>query len=184
MRYASIRDLDISNGEGVGVALFVQGCSRHCYNCFNQETWDYNGGKEWTKEVEDNFLKLINRPYIKRVSILGGEPLDENDPEYTNIKTVNHIVTTIKNNCPDKKIWLYTGNTLCNQDFHYINGLMIGSELDVYWYKTIQACDVIVDGEYINNLRNFKLKWRGSSNQRVIDVQQSKKESKIVLYCN
>ena len=79
MRYASIRELDISNGEGVGVALFVQGCHFHCYNCFNSETWDFNGGKEWTPEVKEKFLELIDRPYIKRVSILGGEPLaDEN----------------------------------------------------------------------------------------------------------
>ena len=79
MRYASIRELDISNGEGVGVALFVQGCNFHCYNCFNTETWDFNGGKEWTQEIEDKLIELASRPYIKRLSILGGEPLaDEN----------------------------------------------------------------------------------------------------------
>ena len=81
IHYASIRNLDISNGEGIGVSLFVQGCpfNPHCTNCFNPETWDFNGGKEWTTEVKEKFLELIDRPYIKRVSILGGEPLaDEN----------------------------------------------------------------------------------------------------------
>ena len=75
MRYASIRELDISNGEGVGVALFVQGCHFHCYNCFNPDTWDFNGGKEWTQDTEDKLIELANKPYIKRLSILGGEPL-------------------------------------------------------------------------------------------------------------
>jgi len=77
MRYASIRDLDISNGEGIGVALFVQGCKFHCKNCFNQVTWDFQGGKEFTQQVREGFLKLIQRPFIQRVSILGGEPLED-----------------------------------------------------------------------------------------------------------
>ena len=75
MRYASIRSMDISNGSGIGVAAFVQGCHMHCTGCFNQETWDFNGGKEWTEEVENKFLEIANKSYITRVSILGGEPL-------------------------------------------------------------------------------------------------------------
>lgn len=180
MRYASIRDLDISNGEGVGVALFVQGCHRHCYNCFNQETWDFEGGKEWTDETSKRFFKIFeDKPQIQRLSILGGEPLEDN-----NIPTINKIIEQFKKAYPQKKVWLYTGNTLTENDFHPINGLMINHELDYYWYHTIQSCDVIVDGEYIDDLRDFNLKWKGSSNQRVIDVQQTIKENKIVLYCN
>lgn len=185
MRYASIRDLDISNGEGVGVALFVQGCHRHCYNCFNQETWDFKGGKEWTDETKDDFLKLVNRPYIKRVSILGGEPLT-----YENLPDVYDIIKSIKTHFPDKMIWLYTGYTLrCGTDKQ---GDLVGdfANADVGWDNgllsnhILRTCNVIVDGEYIDDLRDFNLKWRGSSNQRVIDVQQTIKEKKIVLYCD
>ena len=110
MRYASIRKLDISNGEGVGVALFVQGCrfNPHCYNCFNPDTWDFNGGKEWTPEIKDKFLELIDRPYIKRVSILGGEPLADE-----NLDDIFDLISEIKRRFSDTKtIWLYTGYTL------------------------------------------------------------------------
>ena len=97
MRYAQIRSMDISNGEGVGIALFVQGCHFHCKNCFNQDTWDFNGGKEWTKETKNEFLELIEKPYIKRVSFLGGECLaDENlEGVYDLIKNIKKIVNYI-----------------------------------------------------------------------------------------
>ena len=107
IRYAQIRSLDLSNGEGVGIALFVQGCHFHCPNCFNPETWDYNGGKEWTEEVKNKFLELANRPYIKRISILGGEPLAEE-----NLDDVLDLVNRIRLSSPQKSIWLYTGNTI------------------------------------------------------------------------
>ena len=101
MRYASIRKLDISNGEGVGVALFVQGCPFACKNCFNSDTWDFNGGKEWTQETEDKLVELASRPYIKRLSILGGEPLvDEN------LDGVLHLVDRFRLSFPNKSICL------------------------------------------------------------------------------
>lgn len=135
MRYASIRSLDISNGENIGVSLFVQGCDRkpHCKNCFNPETWDFNGGKEWTEETKNKFLELIDRPYIKRVSILGGEPLSEQNldgvldliqtirEKYPISKNDNHESPyksrvlendnsdEIRISFPEKSIWLYTG---------------------------------------------------------------------------
>ena len=135
IHYASIRNLDISNGEGIGVALFVQGCHFHCYNCFNTETWDFNGGKEWTPEVKEKFLELIDKPYIKRVSILGGEPLaDENLDDVLDLvteinKRYNFQKADSANPCkigvsedknadeirllfPNKSIWIYTGYTL------------------------------------------------------------------------
>ena len=134
IHYASIRNLDISNGEGVGVALFVQGCHFHCYNCFNSDTWDFNGGKEWTTEVKEKFLELIDRPYIKRVSILGGEPLaDENLDDVLDLvteinKRYNFQKVDSANPCkmgvseaenadkirlslPNKSIWIYSGFT-------------------------------------------------------------------------
>ncbi|MDV3426316.1 MAG: anaerobic ribonucleoside-triphosphate reductase activating protein, partial [Bacillota bacterium] len=104
IRYAQIRRMDISNGEGIGVSLFTQGCPFHCKNCFNKETWDYDKGKEWTKQTEDMFLKLINNPHIVRVSFLGGEPL-----YCKNLDKIVDLCTKIKNTYPDKKIWLYSG---------------------------------------------------------------------------
>ena len=146
MRFAQIRDLDISNGDGLGVALFVQGCHFHCKNCFNQYTWDFGGGKEWTAEIEDKFLKLIQRPFVQRVSILGGEPLaDENYP------TVIHLLKTIDN----VEKWVYTG---------YIKEeLMYFGKHEVFKYA-----DVIVDGRYVDELRDLNLSFRGSSNQRIL----------------
>ena len=114
MRYASIRDLDVTNGEGVGVSLFVQGCPFHCYNCFNPDTWDFNGGKEWTYEIKQQFLSLIDRPYITRVSILGGEPTAKQ-----NFYRVYELIKEIKERFPSKDIWLYTGNKLSIRDFTF-----------------------------------------------------------------
>ena len=109
IHYASIRNLDISNGEGIGVALFVQGCpfNPHCYNCFNPNTWDFNGGKEWTPETEDKLIELASRPYIKRLSILGGEPLADE-----NLDGVLHLVDRFCLLLPNKSIWLYSGYEL------------------------------------------------------------------------
>lgn len=168
MRYASVRELDISNGESVGVALFVQGCSFHCKNCFNSETWDFNGGKEWTEETKNEFLKLASKPFIKRISILGGEPLAKE-----NLNDVLKLVNEIRILLPNKTIWLYTG-------FKWEDIIYEQSDR----YEIIKQCDIIVDGQYIDELRDFKLKWRGSLNQRVIDTKKSLEQNKIVLYCD
>ena len=167
MRYAQIRSMDISNGEGVGIALFVQGCHLRCYNCFNPETWDFNGGKEWNEDIENQFIELAKRPYIKRVSILGGEPLADE-----NIQDVLNIVNKIRLLLPDKKIWLYTGYR-----FEECLGHIIRKEI-------ILKCDVLVDGRYVDSQRDITLRWRGSMNQRAIDVQASLQNKEIVLYDN
>lgn len=180
MRYASIRDLDISNGSGVGVATFVQGCPFHCYNCFNPETWDFNGGKEWTQEIEDKFLELANRPYIKRISILGGEPLAEQ-----NINDVFNLVKRIRLLLPDKKIWLYTGFTFDWLKEEYKKSLLL-NEINkwIFRWEIISECNILVDGRYIESQRNLSKKWAGSDNQRVIDVFESFKQDKVILYCD
>lgn len=178
MRYASIRNLDVSNGNGIGVALFVQGCNRHCKNCFNPETWDFKGGKEWTDEVQNQFMDLIDRPYIERVTILGGEPLTDE-----NLSGVYNLVNKIRDKyILGKTIWLYTGYTLHDSDFTGINGLKINAEEDYYWYYIIQNCDIIVDGEYIEELRDLTLPFRGSSNQRIIDVHKSLRQERIISW--
>lgn len=173
--------MDISNGEGVGVALFVQGCHLHCPNCFNPETWDFNGGKEWTKEVKNKFLELANRPYIKRISILGGEPLAEE-----NLDDILDLVNEFGLSKPQKSIWLYTGYT-----WEQIIGIRHENQFEDlgngYGQLTKRAeivmnCDVLVDGEYIDSERDTTLPFRGSKNQRLIKIKESLQKGEIVLW--
>ena len=178
IRYAQIRECDVSNGEGVGVALFVQGCNFHCYNCFNKDTWDFNGGKEWTPEVEDKFIELASRPYIKRISLLGGECLADE-----NLDGVLNLVNKIRLLLPEKTIWLYTGYNF-QKIMRQLPNLATKENYNMWLrQRIIKQCDVIVDGKYIDSQRDISLRWRGSSNQRVIDAQESLKQSKVVLYC-
>lgn len=181
MRFAQIRSMDISNGEGVGVSLFVQGCDRHCFNCFNSETWDFNGGKEWTEETREQFIKLVDRPYIKRISILGGEPLAKQ-----NIDEVLSLVKEIRISYPQKSIWLYTGYYIEDIINFNINSVSQQNfDRDNFVRNNILTCiDVLVDGEYIDEQRDISFAYRGSKNQRVIDVQESLTQRKIVLYLN
>lgn len=207
MRYAQIRSMDISNGEGVGVSLFVQGCPFHCKNCFNSETWGFNGGKEWTEETKNKFMKLIDRPYIKRVSFLGGEPLAEQnlDGVLSLIKEIREKYPISQNpnsgnigksrvledenskeiriSFPTKTIWLYTGYKIEDIFYPYI----INQPMTCEQRKrigVIRYVDILVDGEYIDEQKDLALKWRGSKNQRCIDVKQSISQNKIVLYCD
>lgn len=194
MRFASMRNLDISNGEGVGVSLFVQGCDRHCFNCFNPDTWDFNGGKEWTEKTKNKFLELIDRPYIKRVSFLGGECLAEQ-----NLDVVLSLIKEIRISYPEKTIWLYTGyklellnekiynKTTCLSTISHFYPISNKNELNINQMKRskiISLCNIVVDGEYIDEQKDLTLKFRGSKNQRVIDVKQSLAQNKIVLYCD
>lgn len=186
MRFASMRNLDISNGEGVGVSLFVQGCDRHCFNCFNPDTWDFNGGKEWTEETKNKFIKLIDRPYINRISVLGGEPLAEQ-----NLDEVLSLIKEIRISFPEKTIWLYTGFEWDQiMDIKVIQPIFSCKDLEnkiqnvLKRQEIIKQCDVLVDGEYIDEQKDLSLKFRGSKNQRVIDVKQSLAQNKIVLYCD
>ena len=159
MRYFQIRDMDISNGEGVGMALFCSGCPLHCPNCFNQDLWDFNGGKPWTEEVQCQFIKLTNRPYIKRISFLGGEPLADQ-----NIQTISAIIEQLDKT---KIVWVYTGYTW--------EELIMQDKI-----KYLTNVDVLVDGRYEDDKKDFHLKFKGSSNQRIIDVQKSIQEGVIV----
>lgn len=186
MRYSSMRNLDISNGEGVGVSLFVQGCPFHCKNCFNSDTWDFNGGKEWTEKTKNKFMELIDRPYIKRVSFLGGECLADQ-----NLDEVLKLVKQIRISFPEKTIWLYTGfewNQIMNikvmQPIFSCEDLENKIQNVLKRQEIIKQCDVLVDGEYIDEQKDLSLKFRGSSNQRVIDVKQSLTQNKVVLYCD
>lgn len=186
MRYAQIRSMDISNGEGVGVSLFVQGCPFHCKNCFNSETWDFNGGKEWTEETKNKFIELIDRPYIKRVSFLGGECLAEQ-----NLDEVLKLIYEIRISFPEKTIWLYTGfewnDIMCSFAGLQADCVALDKK-DIKAFekrrKIISNVDVLVDGEYIDEQKDLTLKWRGSKNQNCIDVKQSLAQNKVILYCD
>ena len=179
MNYAQMRSMDISNGEGIGVSLFVQGCDFHCKNCFNSETWEFSKGQEWNDKTKNQFLKLIETPFIQRVSILGGEPLHPK-----NVQNVLKIVDEIRVSYPTKNIWLYTGYTweqimypIVTDDLNFERDYIIKARKEL-----VSKCDVLIDGRYVDELRDVSLHWRGSSNQRVINVQETLKQNKIILW--
>lgn len=179
MNYAQIRSMDISNGEGIGVSLFVQGCDFHCKNCFNSETWEFSKGQEWNDKTKNQFLKLIETPFIQRVSILGGEPLHPK-----NVQNVLKIVDEIRVSYHTKNIWLYTGYTweqimypIVTDDLNHERDCIIKARKEL-----VSKCDVLIDGRYVDELRDVSLHWRGSSNQRVINVQETLKQNKIILW--
>ena len=161
MRYNKIRKMDISNGPGVRVSIFFQGCSFHCKNCFNPETWDFDKGIEFTDETIDEIIKISEADYITGLSMLGGEPMHPN-----NIKGTIKLAKRFKETYPNKTIWAWSGflmENICDKEI-------------------LNYLDVLVDGQFVDELRNPKLDWRGSSNQRVIDVKKSLKKKDIVLY--
>lgn len=162
MRYNKIRKMDVSNGEGIRVSIFMQGCVFNCKGCFNPETHDFNGGKEFTDETINRIIELCSKDYIVGLSILGGEPLHPN-----NIDGTTKLAKIFKENYPNKNIWVWSGFLF---------------ERDLKDKEILNYIDVLIDGQYNCDLYNPKLKWKGSSNQRVIDVKQSIKENKVVLY--
>ena len=161
MRYNVIRKMDISNGPGVRVSVFMQGCSFHCKNCFNPETWDFEGGKEFTDSTIEKILELCNKEHIKGLSILGGEPMHDK-----NIEATTKLAKEFKEKYPSKNLWVWSG-------FKF--------DEDLENKEVLKYIDVLVDGVYKDELHDPTLKWRGSSNQRVIDVQKSIKNGKITI---
>lgn len=172
MRYAQIRDMDISNGTGIGVSLFVQGCHFHCKNCFNQSTWDFLSGKPWSIDVYKHFIELIDRPYIKRVSILGGEPLvDEN------VADVGWLLNDIRDIFgKTKKIWLYTGYTF--EEIFKSDDLR---PVNIIRQNSVKLVDVLVDGRFVEEKKDLSYPFAGSTNQRVLDVKATLQAGEIVL---
>ena len=162
MRYNKIRKMDISNGPGVRVSIFVQGCTFNCKNCFNPETHDFNGGEEFTDDIIEKVLSLCEKDYVEGLSILGGEPMHPK-----NLEGVTKLAKKFKQKFPNKNLWAWTGFLFDN------------------YLKDKEICkylDVLVDGQYMEELHDPTLKWKGSSNQRVIDVQNSLIEGKVILF--
>ena len=162
MRYNKIRKMDIADGPGVRVSIFMQGCAFHCKNCFNPETWSFEDGKEFTDETINRVLELCDNENISGLSILGGEPMHP-----TNIEGTTKLAKAFKEKFPNKTLWAWSGFLFDK------------------WVKDKEVAkylDVLVDGQYVDEKRNPTLKWCGSENQRVIDVQKSLKEGKVVLF--
>lgn len=157
MRIAQIRELDVSNGSGCGVSLWVQGCSLRCLGCHNDSIWDFDGGVEYNEKVKDTICKLVNHPYITRFSILGGEPT-END----NIKYLLDIILAVKEIRPDITIWMWSGYTI-----EQLNERFKTSQRADTWEQLKLNLDYLIDGPYDGQLRDITLKYKGSTNQRV-----------------
>lgn len=171
MNYGQIKKYDIANGEGIRVSLFVSGCTHHCKGCFNEETWDFSYGKPFTKETETEIVDALSGSYINGFSLLGGEPF-----ERQNQRVLLPFLKKLKNLFPQKDIWCYTGYTL---EDDLLKDSRARCECTDELLKYI---DVLVDGEYMEQLRNISLPFRGSSNQRIIDVKSSLEKGTVIPY--
>lgn len=170
----------MNNGNGLRVVLWLSGCSHHCYNCQNPQTWNPDSGIPFDESAKQEIFNELSKDYISGITFSGGDPLHEN-----NLDEVLKLVQEIRISFPEKTIWLYTGYEMSEivkqEQYEKVNGI-----LDV-WSKRleiIKLVNVLVDGEYIDEQRDLTKKWAGSSNQRVIDVQQSLAQNKVLLYCN
>lgn len=169
MNYAEIKKYDIANGLGVRVSLFVSGCTHHCKNCFNAIAWDFNYGKEFTEEVENELIQALKNPYISGLTLLGGEPFDPR-----NQKGLIGFLKRVKKEIPEKNIWCYTGYTL---EKDLLEGVARTDVTD----EMLSLIDVLVDGKFVEELKSLMLKYRGSSNQRLINLKETLLKKEIVL---
>ncbi|MBQ7133562.1 MAG: anaerobic ribonucleoside-triphosphate reductase activating protein [Ruminococcus sp.] len=171
MNYATIKKRDIANGIGVRVSLFVSGCTHRCKNCFNKETWDFSFGEKFTKETENLILSYLEPDFVNGLSLLGGEPF-----EVENQEALTKFLRKVKEKFPNKDIWCYTGYLF---DKHLLSFSRARGE---YTDEMLSYIDVLVDGPYIEEQKDITLQFRGSKNQRVIDVKRSLSTGKIVLW--
>ena len=168
MNYGRIIKYDVANGEGVRTSLFVSGCTNHCPGCFNQEAQDFNYGKLYTQDTENMLLESINHSYISGLSILGGDPLCQDDAGLIALNSLANKVHSL-----GKTVWLWTGFKW--EDFNFTNNFSLQSLL-------LSACDVVVDGPFIEAEKDLSLAFRGSRNQRIIDVRKTLGKGEIILY--
>ena len=170
MNYAAIKKRDIANGIGVRVSLFVSGCTHHCKNCFNREAWDFSYGKPFTKDVEDEILGYLEPSFINGLSLLGGEPF-----EPQNQRALVGFLERTRKMFPKKDIWCYTGYTL---ETDLLSESRARCEVTD---EMLSMIDVLVDGEFIDELKNINLRFRGSENQRIIDLPETLRSGKTVF---
>ena len=177
MNYHNITHDDMNNGDGLRVGLWVSGCSLHCKGCQNPQTWSSTSGIFFDNEAKEEIFEELSKPYIAGLTLSGGHPLED-----YNVEEIYMLIKETKEKFPQKTIWLYTGFT-----WEYIFSSVTLDELNIYntyRQEIVKLCDVVVDGPYIDSQRDITLKWRGSSNQRVIDVQKSLKRNEVILYEN
>lgn len=171
MYYSKINPRDIANGDGVRVTLFVSGCTNHCKGCFQPQTWNFEYGELFTAKTEQKILHDLSKSYIKGLTILGGEPME---PE--NQRALLPFVKKVREKCPDKDIWCYTG-------FTYEQLTTDGTYCRCYYTdELLKKIDYLVDGRFVDELKDISLRFRGSSNQRIIDLKRTREENSIVLY--
>lgn len=169
MNYATIKKYDIANGPGVRVSLFVSGCTHHCKNCFNKEAWDFEYGEPYTEQTCSEVLEALDKEYIAGFSLLGGEPFEpQNQP------TLVPLLRQIRQRFPQKTIWCYTGYTLDKDLWQPSRARCEVTD------EMLSYLDVLVDGEFVEELKNLSIRFRGSSNQRIIDVPESCKQHKVI----
>lgn len=177
--YAKIKTYDIANGKGIRTSIFFSGCTHYCKGCFNQELWDFNVGKPFTREVYENEIKPTINEHIAGLSILGGEPFN-----YRNILALENLIKWFKKDFPKKNIWVWSGftiNELLSEDYDLL--LPVSTHIGSYVKKEILPyIDILVDGKFIEEEKDLTLRWCGSRNQRVIDVQKTLEEGKVILY--
>ncbi len=171
MNYAELKKTDIANGEGVRVSLFVSGCRRHCPGCFNQIAWDFSYGKPFGEAAQDEVLHALAPDYIAGLTLLGGDPFE---PE--NQRALVPFLKRVRERFPQKNIWCYTGYTYSG------GGIAEEHASTEVTREMISLLDVLVDGRFVEAKKDIRLRFRGSSNQRVIDVKKSLSSNSIVLY--
>ena len=170
MYYGNIIKADIANGTGIRVSLFVSGCTNHCKGCFQPQTWDFEYGLPYTHETEDSIIDELGKTYYDGLTILGGEPF-----ELSNQRELVKLIRRIKNELPDRNIWIYTGFTY---DKDLVQG---GCRYIECTDEILDNTDILVDGRFIEAQRDLMLNFRGSRNQRIIDMKQTRKEENIIL---
>lgn len=171
MNYADIKQYDVANGLGIRVSLFVSGCTHHCKNCFNKETWDFQYGNPFTEEEIQKILDYLKPSYVSGLSLLGGEPFE---PE--NQEGLLPLVRKVKEVYPEKDIWCYTGY-LFDED---ICGKMLDHVPETR--ELLSYIDILIDGPFVEERKNLKIRFRGSDNQRIIDVKKTREAGKIILW--
>ena len=171
MNYHNITHDDMNNGDGLRVVLWVSGCSHHCPACHNPQTWEFDSGVHFDTDAMNEIFEELSKDYVSGITFSGGDPLFNR-----NLMDIHNMCVIVKSAFPTKTIWLYTGFTfeeIIDPQNHFKERKQI-----------LEMCDVLVDGQFKYALKDVNLKWRGSSNQRVIDVQKSLKENRVVLWCD
>ena len=171
MHVGEVMTADVANGEGMRVSVFVSGCRNHCKGCFQPQTWDFNYGREYTPEIEQFIIDELSKSYYDGITILGGDPME---PE--NQEPVLRLLRRIKKELPDKNVWVYTG-------YVYDRDLVPGGKrfVDGVTRELLESIDILIDGRFVEELKNLMLNFRGSSNQRIIKMKETLETGKVVL---